>query len=82
MVSKPYGRHKVIAIIPISSRTDREIVDVILGHWRKEGLLKPSVARVHRLTTMLQSDLIAELGSLQSDDASAIKNSIRGYLNL
>ncbi len=54
--------HKVIAIVPVSSRLAREDIDVTITEWSNAGLLKPSIARVHRLTTMLQADLIAELG--------------------
>ena len=82
VVSKPHGKHHIVAIIPVSSQTKREEVDVALKQWGREGLLKPSVARVHRLTTMLQSDLFAELGTLQTDDVQMIKKSMRNLLNL
>lgn len=58
VIGKPWGQHKIVAVVPISSKNTFEEVDVALHHWSNEGLLKPSVARVHRLTTILQSDLM------------------------
>jgi mRNA interferase MazF len=82
VVSQPQGSHKVVVIVPVSSRRAREAVDVELAGWRDAGLLKPSVARVHRLTTMLQADLIAELGSLNQKEAQVLQTSLRKFLNL
>ena len=82
VASAPQGRHKVIAIIPVSSKTNREIVDAVLNDWHDEGLIKPSVARVHRLTTTLQSDLLSELGSLTANDIERVQKSMRALLSL
>ena len=82
VISQPQGRHNVIAIVPVSSRTHKEPVDVTVSAWSNAGLLKPSVARVHRLTTMLQSDLIAELGKLDDLDIDNLCSGIRAFLNL
>jgi hypothetical protein len=81
-MSKPQGSHKVIAIVPISSKPAREDVDISIVGWSDAGLLKPSIARVHRLTTMLQADLIAELGSLNQKEIQALQASLRRFLNL
>ncbi len=82
VISRPQGAHKVIAIVPISSRPARENVDVAITKWSEAGLLKPSVARVHRLTTMLQADLIADLGALSPEEIRALQASLRKYLGL
>lgn len=82
VISKPQGPHNVIAIMPVSSRLITETVDVVLSGWNSEGLLRPSVARVHRLTTMLQADLIAKLGILNEKDKQTLQNSLRSFLNL
>jgi mRNA interferase MazF len=82
VISQPHGTHKIIAIVPVSSKLQREDIDVGLAGWNDSGLLKPSVARVHRLTTMLQADLIAELGVLTDKDTKAIQNSLKKLLNL
>ena len=82
VISQPQGRHNIVVIIPISSQIKREGPDMVLRQWKSEGLIKPSVARVHRLTTMLQSDLIAELGELQPKDIKSLKDVIRNSLDL
>jgi mRNA interferase MazF len=82
VISKPQGQHKILTIVPISSKSVLEAVDVSLHHWSDAGLLKPSVARVHRLTTMLQADLIAELGGLTQDDVEDLQTALRRLLNL
>ena len=82
VISKPQGPHKVIAILPVSSKLMREQVDFTIIEWGDAGLLKPSVARVHRLTTMLQADLIAELGTLSQREIQTLKTSLKKYLEL
>ena len=82
VVSKPQGRHKILAVVPISSKNVLEAVDAFLHHWSDAGLIKPSVARVHRLMTMLQADLIAELGGLTQDDTEDLRTALRRLLNL
>jgi len=82
VLSGSQGPHKVIAIVPISSSSAQEDVDVTIPKWSDAGLLRPSVARVHRLTTMLQADLIAELGVLAQTEAQALQTSLRKFLNL
>jgi len=82
VVSRSHGEFGVVAIVPISSKSDLEIVDVRLSGLESAGLAKASVARVHRLTTMLQADLIAELGQLSSKDIQALKASLRKFLEL
>ncbi len=82
VIGAPQGRHKILAVIPISSKSTLEDVDIILRNWSDEGLLRSSIARVHRLTTMLQSDLIAELGELSQDDKQSLQDALRQLLNL
>lgn len=82
IISKPQGQHKVLVVVPISSKSIVEEIDVTLRHWSDEGLLKPSVARVHRLTTMLQTDLVAELGELTQEDKQSLLAALRRLLNL
>jgi mRNA interferase MazF len=82
VIGKPHGQHKALVVVPISSKNVLEDVDAVLLRWPDEGLLKPSVARVHRLTTILQSDLIAELGELVGDDKKNLQSALRRLLNL
>lgn len=82
VIGKPVGKHGIIAIVPISSRLIREDIDMAIKNWNDAGLLKPSVARVHRLSTMLQADLIASLGELRQEESRTLQASLRKFLNL
>jgi mRNA interferase MazF len=82
IVSRSYGQHDIIAVVPVSSRKEREAVDVTINDIGTAGLIKPSVARVHRLTTMLQTDLRARLGELSASDTEVLQKSIRKFLEL
>jgi len=82
VISAPHSEHNIVVIVPISSKSGLEAIDVKLGYWQDEGLMKPSVARVHRLTSMLQSDLLAELGQLTERDAALVRKSLQKLLEL
>lgn len=82
VVSKPYSKHEVIAAIPISSKINLASVDFNVSGLQNAGLLKASVAQVHKLNTVLQSDLITQLGSLEENDIKKLKDSLRKYLVL
>jgi mRNA-degrading endonuclease toxin of MazEF toxin-antitoxin module len=82
VISKPHGPHEVLAVVPISSKNVLAEIDISLRHWKDEGLLTPSIARVHRLTTMLQADLIAELGELAQEDRQNLQSALRRLLGM
>jgi len=81
-VSKPYGKHNVVIVIPVSSQPDLAEVDVVLEDWKDAGLLKPSVARIHRLTAILRADLIEQIGEITPKDEAKIINALRQLLEL
>lgn len=82
VLSKPQGRYNVIAVAPISSKSKCETVDVKLSDWQSAGLIKPSIARVHRVTTLLQLDLISQLGVLTNSDKKAMRLALKELLEL
>jgi mRNA-degrading endonuclease toxin of MazEF toxin-antitoxin module len=82
VIGEPRGQHKILAVVPISSKSALKDVDISLRHWPDEGLLKQSVARVHRLTVVLQADLIAELGELTQEDEQNLRSALKQLLNL
>lgn len=82
VISKSYGKHTVVAVVPISSKTDTELVDFAMSGWKEAGLIKPSVVRVHRLATIVASDLSAELGALKKTDSKTLQDSLRIFLSL
>ncbi len=82
VISKPYSKHKVVAVVPISSKTSLEAVNVAINGLDTAGLVKFSIAQTYRLGTLLQSDLITQLGSLDEADTGKLKQSLRKYLGL
>jgi mRNA interferase MazF len=81
IISKPQGIHGVLAVIPVSSRTKLEEVDVAIARWSESGLVRPSVARIHRLTTILRADIIAELGEVAADDKQNLRQALKRFLD-
>ncbi len=81
VISKPVGSYGVIAIVPISAQAKPEVVDIAITDWDTAGLIKPSTARVHRLTTVLESSLVSQLGAMSQKDASALQQAIKQFLD-
>ena len=82
VISKPYGQHNIITVILVSSTSKKESVDITLHGWREAGLIKPSIARIHRITTLLQSDLTNYLGDLSTGDKHNLQHGLKKLLNL
>ena len=68
--------------IPVSSTARTEPVDVVLENWQEFGLLKPSVARIHRLSSILEYDLLEEIGTVDDKHTQTIKEALRNLLDL
>jgi mRNA interferase MazF len=47
--------------------------EVVISMWKEAGLLKPTVARVHRLFTIDAQLVIKTLGTLQTNDFEKIR---------
>ena len=82
VVSRPHSKHNIILVAPVSSMAELESADIAIKNWREAGLVKPSVARVHRLTSLLQSDLTSHLGGLSVADKKNLQRALRELLNL
>lgn len=82
VISKPYGEYKSIAVVPVTSKAKLEPVDVAISDWHDAELTGPSVARVHRLTTILQSRLAAKIGTLEAKDINKLKLALKQHLGL
>ena len=82
VVGRPYGSRRILMCIPISSSANAESIDVVLKNWQASGLLKPSVARVHRLSAILQEDLLEEIGTIDANHQEVIKLALRKLLEI
>lgn len=82
VVSKPYGRYNIVTVVPLSARTKQEEVDIALFEWQYAGLMGPSIARVHRLSALLQSELTSQLGNLGEKDQADLLEALKKLLGL
>ena len=82
VVGSPVGDFGITAIVPVSSRLEKQSVDHELLNWNEAGLLKPSVARVHRISTITQENLDAYLGRLSEQDVKSLKSALAKLLSL
>jgi mRNA-degrading endonuclease toxin of MazEF toxin-antitoxin module len=82
IVSQPRGEHKIVLVVPLSSQPDRQDIDIALMAWQDSGLAKPTVARVHRLTALLGSNVLELIGQLDSRDVDMLKQALRQVFEL
>ena len=82
IISKPTGKYRVLTAVPITSKIDRDEFDFEIKGWAEAGLIKLSVIRVHRISTILESRLVAELGSLPAGDIKKLQESLCKFLCL
>jgi mRNA-degrading endonuclease toxin of MazEF toxin-antitoxin module len=82
IASRPRGKHKIVLVVPLSSQSEHEDVDVTLEAWQTSGLSKPTVARVHRLTALQGSDVLEIVGQLEPRDADKLKQALRRAFEL
>ncbi len=82
VVGNPQGKHGIVAVVPISSKPQRVAIDTPINKWSDTGLVRPSVAWVHRLTTVMQAGLSEELGILDPADQQHLRASLRSLLQL
>jgi len=82
VAGRPYGVRQIVAVIPISSSAGAESIDIDLQNWQAAGLLKVSVARIHRISATMQKDLLEEIGSIDRIDQIAIKAALKELLIL
>jgi mRNA-degrading endonuclease toxin of MazEF toxin-antitoxin module len=82
VISKPRGRFHAVMAIPISTQIDRTDVDILLGDLAGTGLLKPSIARVHRLSAIAGTQVLEEIGSIDKKHQEVIKSALKELFKL
>jgi mRNA interferase MazF len=82
VISKPRSEHNIVIVVPVSSQAGQEDVDIALSDWQAEGLVKPSIARTHRLSALLQSELTSQLGELSANDLNKLLGALKKLLIL
>ena len=76
IVSQPHGRFQAVMAIPVSTQPDRTDVDILLNDLAGTGLLKPSVARIHRLSATASSQILEEIGVVNDKHQQAIRSGL------
>lgn len=66
-----------VIIAPVTSQKTRNQFDIVLEHWEKAGLLKPSVVRTSKITSIHGTELKRYLGELHSRDLESVLNMCR-----
>lgn len=82
VISLPRSTFKITTVIPVFSNEAYEDIDVNLVEWQKAGLIKKSVAKIYRMTSMAQTDLLEEIGRLDEADIRLIKIALNQHLEL
>ena len=82
VISKPRGRFQAVMAIPVSTQTDQTDVDILLHDLPGTGLLKPSIARVHRMAATAGAQILEEIGIIDSNHQNAIKLALKDLLKL
>lgn len=81
-LSKPRGTYNIITVVPIFSNKNLEEIDVDLVNWQNAGLSVASVARIHRLSSMAQVDLLEEIGRLDEEDIKLVKLALNRHFEI
>lgn len=63
-----------VIIAPVTSQMARDQFDVVLEYWEEAGLLKPSVARTSKITSVHGSELKRHIGKLHNNDLERVLN--------
>ncbi|GGP16968.1 type II toxin-antitoxin system PemK/MazF family toxin [Oceanobacillus neutriphilus] len=66
-----------VIIAPVTSQKARNQFDVVLEHWKEAGLLKASIARTSKITSIHGSELKRHLGNLHNDDLERVLSMCR-----
>ncbi len=61
----------------VTSHAPLTVFDVELAEWQREGLLAPSVARVHKLATLERRLVECKLGTLTPGDGAKVRAGIQ-----
>lgn len=80
VLNEPVGPHRIILVAPIyTQKPDHNAVgDVTISkNYADMGLLKPSTIRLHRMVSILASDLQEQLGEVTTNLQAAIKSGLK-----
>ena len=66
-----------VIIAPVTSQKPRNQFDIVLEYWEEAGLLKPSVVRTSKISSIHGTELKRHLGELHRHDLENALNMCR-----
>lgn len=66
------GGHEVVCLMLTSVPVKSEKYEYGITHWKEAGLLKPTIARIHRLFTLHRNMVKKKLGRLAAEEYNII----------
>ena len=69
-----------LLVARITSTPRESAFDVALTDWESSNLMFPSVVRVNKLTTLLHSAVVREIGALSERDSSQVIKSLMNFV--
>lgn len=63
-----------VIIAPVTSQKPKNQFDIVLEYWKEAGLLKPSVVRTSKITSIHGTELKRHLGELHNYDLENVLN--------
>ncbi len=82
VMSKPYGKHGLTTVIPITSKLVDDTTEILLKDLKTTGLVTESSTQVHKITTIAESIILKQIGCLNSDDLERVKGTLKSKFNL
>lgn len=64
-------------VVRATSQSWQTEYDVVIEDWQSAGLLKPSIIRVHKLTSLETKLVMRKMGKLSTKDLTALSDCIK-----
>ncbi len=71
--------HADLLIVRISSKKSKLSTDITLADWKLEGLNVPSAARLLKMTTTNQANVLTLLGRISSSDKKSVVDAMKKF---
>ena len=62
-----------VMLARVTTQTRNTAYDVPIAHWKKSGLLAPSIVRLHKIATVAKTRVQRVLGTLEANDRQQIR---------
>jgi mRNA-degrading endonuclease toxin of MazEF toxin-antitoxin module len=82
VASGTYSARRINITVPVSTKENNAETDFVISAQDKTNLTKRSIAQVHKLTALAQSEFVEYIGELSEPDKNKLKKSLKNLLNL